>query len=114
MIISVEGEVGCASTTEARLRENMRSYDHLWSIDDRSWALMLKTLADTKTMTARVDRLFLILSEPHLVGEEYVRVRVQLGASVRLPQDTSATLLERIGAALAAAEAGGCIGPVMR
>lgn len=114
VIITLVGEGDITSTAEYRIRQNMRSYDQLWRIDDRSYAMTLKTLADAKTMTSRIERMFLLLSEPYAVGDGYVQARIRLGAAVRLPQDTAGGLLERVGNALSDADNAGCVGPIVR
>lgn len=115
VIMLLLGEAdGFAETAEFRIRENMRSYDQLWQIDQRSYALSLKTLADASTLTTRIERLFLLLSEPYAVGQDYVQLRIQMGASVRLPQDTPGKLLDRVGLALVDADSAGYVGPILR
>jgi hypothetical protein len=114
VIVMLAGDGGYAETAEYRIRENMRSYDQLWRIDEYSYALTLKTLADAKTMTSRIERLFLLLAEPYAVGQDYAQARVQMGASVRLPQDTPGKLLDRVGHALDQADTAGCVGPIIR
>ncbi len=114
VIVLLAGDDGFAETADYRIRENMRSYDQLWRIDDVSYGLTLKTLADAKTMTTRLERLFLLLAEPYAIGDRYVQIKVQMGASIRRPQDTSARLLERVAQALDEADTAGCVGPIIR
>ena len=101
VIVMLAGDGGYAETAEYRIRENMRSYDQLWRIDDYSYA-------------SRIERLFLLLAEPYAVGQDYAQARVQMGASVRLPQDTPGKLLDRVGHALDQADTAGCVGPIIR
>ena len=114
VVARLTGDDPYADAAEARLEQNLRSYDQLWHVGDGTYAMTLKTMADAATMASRMEHLFLLLSEPYAVGEDYVQVRIQLGATVRHPQDTATALLERAGEALAEAEANGCIGPVIR
>ena len=109
VVISVAGDGAYSDTAEDRVRQNLRAYDQLWRIDDTTFAMTLKTMADSDSMESRMDYVFLLLAEPYAVGDDFVQVRIQMGATVRKPQDTATALLSRVGAALVEAEANDCI-----
>lgn len=111
VVVAVPDGIGALDVVESRIRSQLRSYDQLWPVDDCSFAIVIKTLADPTAMEIRLRRLFDGLSEPLVAGAEPLKVLA--GGSVRLPGDTAATLLARVDQALGDGADNGYTGPVM-
>ena len=98
---------------QARLSHLLRRYDLMARVENDMFMLVVKTLADTRVLDARMFQLYGALSEPYSVGGTTVTVPVTLGAAVRLPAESAAALLQRTDKALATAGAAGGKAPVL-
>lgn len=96
-----------------RLRETLRRYDELVVVSEKSWALILRTLADATALAGRMRTFFEVASEPYAIYDTEVAAQVVLGAAVRIPQDTPESLVLRVEQAMDSARSTGAIGPVV-
>ena len=101
------------AAVQARLSHLLRRYDLMARVEDDTFMLVVKTLADTRVLDARMYQLYGALSEPYSIGGRTVTVPVTLGAAVRLPAETAAALMRRTDKALATAGAAGGKAPVL-
>lgn len=101
------------AAVQARLSHLLRRYDLMARVEDDTFMLVVKTLADTRVLDARMYQLYGALSEPYSVGGRIVSVPVTLGAAVRLPAESAAALMQRTDKALATAGAAGGKAPVL-
>jgi len=101
------------AAVQTRLSHQLRRYDLMARIEDDTFMLVVKTLADTRVLDARMYQLYGALSEPYVVGRQTVVVPIALGAAVRLPAEKAAALMRRADKALAAAQAAGGKAPVL-
>ncbi len=101
------------AAVQARLSHLLRRYDLMARVEDDTFMLVVKTLADTRVLDARMYQLYGALSAPYSIGGRSVTVPVTLGAAVRLPAETAAALMSRTDKALATADAAGGKAPVL-
>lgn len=101
------------AAVQARLSHLLRRYDLMARVNDDTFMLVVKTLADTRVLDARMYQLYDALSEPYSVGGQTVTVPVTLGAAVRLPAESAAALIQRTDKAVATAGAAGGKAPVL-
>ena len=101
------------AAVQARLSHLLRRYDLMARVEDETFMLVVKTLADTRVLDARMYQLYGALSEPYTVGGQTVSVPITLGAAVRLPAESAAALMLRTDKALATAGAAGGKAPVL-
>ena len=101
------------AAVQARLSHLLRRYDLMARVESDTFMLVVKTLADTRVLDARMYQLYGALSEPYSVGGRTVSVPVTLGAAVRLPAESAAALMLRTDKALATADAAGGKAPVL-
>lgn len=101
------------AAVQARLSHLLRRYDLMARVEDDTFMLVVKTLADTRVLDARMYQLYGALSEPYSVGGEIVTVPVTLGAAVRLPAESAGALMIRTDKALTTARAAGGKAPVL-
>ncbi len=101
------------AAVQARLSHLLRRYDLMARVEDDTFMLVVKTLADTRVLDARMYQLYGALSEPYSVRGRTVSVPVTLGAAVRLPAESAAALMRRTDKALATAGAAGGKAPVL-
>ncbi|MDH3300579.1 MAG: GGDEF domain-containing protein [Acidimicrobiia bacterium] len=101
------------AAVQARLSHVLRRYDLMARVEKDTFMLVVKTLADTRVLDARMYQLYGALSEPYSVGGKTVSVPVTLGAAVRLPAESAASLMKRTDKALATAGAAGGKAPVL-
>ena len=104
---------GVVAAVQTRLSTQLRGYDVMARVDDRTFILVVKTLADTRVLDSRMFQLYNRLSEPYEIDETEVGVPVALGAAVRLPAEPAGGLIARADKALSAAEAAGGKAPVL-
>ena len=101
------------AAVQSRLSHQLRRYDLMARVEDDTFMLVVKTLADTRVLDARMYQLYGALSEPYVVGRQAVTVPIALGAAVRLPAEKAAALMRRANKALAAARDAGGKAPVL-
>ncbi len=101
------------AAVQARLSHLLRRYDLMARVEDDTFMLVVKTLADTRVLDARMYQLYAALSEPYSIGGTVVSVPITLGAAVRLPSETAGALMQRTDKALATADAAGGKAPVL-
>lgn len=101
------------TAVQARLSHLLRRYDLMARVEDDTFMLVVKTLADTRVLDARMYQLYGALSEPYSVGGRTISVPVTLGAAVRLPSESASALMLRTDKALATAGAAGGKAPVL-
>lgn len=101
------------AAVQARLSHLLRRYDLMARVETDTFMLVVKTLADTRVLDARMYQLYDALSEPYSVGGRTMSVPVTLGAAVRLPAESAAALMLRTDKALATAGAAGGKAPVL-
>lgn len=101
------------AAVQARLSHLLRRYDLMARVEDDTFMLVVKTLADTRVLDARMYQLYGALTEPYSVGGGTVSVPVTLGAAVRLPAESAAALMKRTDKALSTAGAAGGKAPVL-
>ncbi len=101
------------AAVQARLSHLLRRYDLMARVEDDTFMLVVKTLADTRVLDARMYQLYDALTEPYPVGGGTVSVPVTLGAAVRLPAESAAALMTRTDKALSTASAAGGKAPVL-
>lgn len=101
------------AAVQARLSHLLRRYDLMARVESDTFMLVVKTLADTRVLDARMYQLYGALSEPYSVGGRTVSVPITLGAAVRLPAESAAALMLRTDKALATAGAAGGKAPVL-
>jgi predicted signal transduction protein with EAL and GGDEF domain len=98
---------------QSRLTHQLRRYDLMARVDDDMFMLVVKTLADTRVLDARMYQLYGALAEPYTIRDVAVTVPVALGAAVRLPSESASSLMRRADRALAVAEEAGGKAPVL-
>ncbi len=101
------------AAVQARLSHLLRRYDLMARVEDDTFMLVVKTLADTRVLDARMYQLYGALSEPYSVAGRTLTVPVTLGAAVRLPAESAASLMRRADKALTTASAAGGKAPVL-
>lgn len=101
------------AAVQARLSHLLRRYDLMARVDDDTFMLVVKTLADTRVLDARMYQLYGALSEAYSIGGRTVSVPITLGAAVRLPAESASALIHRTDKALATAGAAGGKAPVL-
>jgi len=113
---SIEGEAGLAEVmgaVQSRLTYQLRRYDLMAQTEDDTFVLVVKTLADTRVLDARMFQLYGSLSEPYTIDDQTFTVPLALGAAVRLPSESAASLMRRADRALVVAEEAGGKAPVL-
>lgn len=101
------------AAVQSRLTYQLRRYDLMARVEDDTFMLVVKTLADTRVLDARMYQLYGALSEPYAFGERNLMVPLSLGAAVRLPSESAASLIRRADRALAVATEAGGKAPVL-
>lgn len=96
-----------------RLRDTLRDYDELTKVDGTRFVLVLRTLADSSVLGGRMRSLYRIMTEPYILNGVEADVEVYLGAAVRVPQETSGQLVDRVDQAVVLARSALDGGPVM-
>ncbi|MGI9598615.1 MAG: diguanylate cyclase domain-containing protein [Acidimicrobiales bacterium] len=98
---------------ERRLRDTLRDYDELTTVDSSRFVLVLRTLADASVLGGRMVSLYDIMSQRYVVDDIDQNVEVFLGAAVRVPEETSAQLVNRVDQAVVLARSASEPGPVV-
>lgn len=93
-------DVEIVEEAQRRLRDTLRDYDELNVVDDRRFALVLRTLADASIMDSRMRKLHDIMTRPYPVDGQELEVIVYLGSAIRIPQESPSELLTRVEQAL--------------
>ena len=101
------------AAVQGRLSQQLRRYDLMARVEENTFMLVVKTLADTRVLDARMYQLYGALSEPYEIAGRSVSVPMTLGAAVRLPSESAAALMQRTDKALATAGAAGGKAPVL-
>lgn len=96
-----------------RLVQSLRPYDLLAQIDDKSFVVILKTMAPADTLRNRMFELYGDLVSSYQLVEGVVEVPVSLGAAVRMPSELPSQLLRRAEGSLQSAIAAGGKAPVL-
>jgi len=98
---------------QARLSYQLRRYDLMARAEEDRFMLVVKTLADTRVLDARMYQLYGAIAEPYMIGGRAITVPISLGAAVRLPAESAAALMQRADKALSTADAAGGKAPVL-
>jgi len=101
------------AAVQSRLTYQLRRYDLMARIEDDTFMLVVKTLADTRVLDARMYQLYGALAEPYTIDDQTFVVPLALGAAVRLPSESAASLMRRADRALIVAEEAGGKAPVL-
>lgn len=102
-----------ADVVQSRLGEQLRGYDLLARMDETTFVVVVKTLADARVLDSRMFQLYKRMAEPYSIDGTNIEVPVALGAAIRLPMEPVVDLLSRADKALTAAEAAGGKAPVV-
>ncbi|MDH3293326.1 MAG: GGDEF domain-containing protein [Acidimicrobiia bacterium] len=98
---------------QSRLTYQLRRYDLMARVADDTFMLVVKTLADTRVLDARMYQLYGALSEPYNLDNRAVTIPLALGAAVRLPSESASSLMRRADRALTVAQDAGGKAPVL-
>ena len=101
------------TVVQARLSYQLRRYDLMARVEEETFMMVVKTLADTRVLDARMFQLYAALTEPYDVAGRIIAVPVTMGAAVRLPAETASSLMHRTDKALVTASAAGGKAPVL-
>ncbi len=96
-IVAAEAELRdiASESVRQRLATNLRPYDYLSQVEQNTFAVALKTLADISELEQRLKFLEGELSEAYEFQDARLNVEVTLGYALRQPGETPALLISR-------------------